>query len=133
MKSVHGLKLAAALAVIAAGELLVPALAQGATQQISVCVTKFEIQLVGTQYGQRYRAVTTFSGHPTFNYFSFTPGGPALQGMGQMAFDAFTHWRDFYEIIRAAAQAKVKLAITYDDASTVRPISRIGAQFDQPC
>jgi hypothetical protein len=125
------LKLAAGLLVVAASGSLLPPVAHGAPAQMSVCVTKFEFALVSTSSGQRYRAVTTFSGHPTFTFLSFTPGGPVVQGLGQMAFDAFTKWRDFYDTIRAAAQSKVTLVVKYDD--TTRSISSIAAQFDQPC
>jgi hypothetical protein len=127
----HRLRLAAVLVVIAARDLLVPAMAHSAPAQMSVCVTKFEFALVSTPSGQRYRAVTTFSGHPTFTFPSFTPGGPLVQGLGRMAFDSFTKWRDFYNTIRAAAQSKVKLAVGYDD--TIRLIGSIAAQFDQSC
>jgi hypothetical protein len=51
---------------------------------------------VSMSSGQRYRAVTTFSGHPTFTFLSFTPGDPVVQGLGQMAFDAFTHPASFH-------------------------------------
>jgi hypothetical protein len=120
-----------ALVAVAAAEALAPAAAQAAPAQMSVCVTKFELALLSTSSGQRYRAVTAFSGHPTFTFFSFTPGGPVVQGLGQMAYDAFTKWRDFYDTIRAAAQSKVKLTVGYDD--TTRSIGSIAAQFDQPC
>lgn len=124
-------RLAAALIVIAAGELLGPATAHSAPAQMSVCVTNFEFSLVNTSSGQRYRAVTTFSGHPTFTLLSFTPGGPALQGVGQMGYDSFVKWRDFYDTIRATAQSKVTLVVKYDDAT--RLITGIAAQFDRPC
>ena len=125
------LRLAVALVGLAAGELLAPATAHSAPAQMSVCVTRFEFALVSTSSGQRYRAITTFTGHPTFTFLSFTTGGPVLQGVGQMAFDSFTKWRDFYDTIRAAAQSKVRLAVSYDDAS--KAISSIAAQFDQTC
>jgi hypothetical protein len=131
MQKRHILRLAAALVAIAARELLVPGMAHSAPAQMSVCVTKVEFALVSTSSGQRYRAVTTFSGHPTFTFLSFTPGGPMVQAVGQMGYDSFTKWRDFYDTIRAAAQSKVKLALSYDD--TTRSISSIAAQFDQPC
>ncbi len=131
MQKRHILRLAAGLVVVAARELLVPGMAHSAPAQMSVCVTTFEFALVNTSSGQRYRAVTTFSGHPTFTFLSFTPGGPVVQGLGRMAFDAFTKWRDFYDAIRSAAQSKVKLVVNYDD--TTRSVSSIAAQFDQPC
>ena len=131
MQKGHVLRLATVLVVIAARELLVPTMAHSAPAQMSVCVTKFEFALVSTPSGQRYRAVTTFSGHPTFTFLSFTPGGPLVQGLGRMGFDSLTKWRDFYDTIRAAAQSKVKLAVNYDD--TTRLISSIAAQFDQTC
>ena len=131
MRKSHVLTLAATLLVMATIALLLPSAAQSAPAQMSVCVAKFELALVSTSSGQRYRAVTTFSGHPIFTFFSFTPGGPVVQGLGQMAYDAFTKWRDFYDTIRAAAQSKVKLTVNYDD--TTRSIGGIAAQFDQPC
>jgi hypothetical protein len=131
MQTRHMLRLAAALVVTGATELLLPAMAHSASAQMSVCVTKFEFALVSTPSGQRYRAVTTFSGHPTFTFLSFTPGGPVVQGLGQMGFDSFTKRRDFYDTIRAAAQSKVTLTVNYDD--TTRVISSIAAQFDQTC
>lgn len=115
MRRGHFPTLTAALIALTVSGLLVPATAQGAPAQMSVCVTKFDLQRVGTPSGQRYRAVTTFSGHPTFTFLSFTPGGPVLQGLGQMAFESFIQWRDFYEVIRAAAQSKVHLGVSYDD------------------
>jgi len=117
MQERHILRLAAALVIIAATE--------------SVCVTTFEFALVNTPSGQRYRAVTTFSGNPTFTFLSFTPGGPVVQGVGQMAYDSFTKWRDLHDTIRAAAQSKVKLVVNYDE--TTRSISSTAAQFDQTC
>jgi hypothetical protein len=131
MSSKSRLSLTVSLFALTACEFLAPPSARAATTQITACVTSFEIQIVNTSAGQRYRAVVRFAGTPTQNFFTFTPGGPVLQGTGQMAYDAFTKWRDFYELIRTTAQAKVKLAITFD--SSTGSISGIGAQYDQPC
>ena len=131
MPRIHALQLAAALVVVTSTGVLVPLAAHGAPRQMSVCVTKFEFVQVHTSAGLRYQVLATFSGHPTYTFLSFTTNGPTLQGTGQMTYEAFTRWRDFYDIIRTAATSKVKLTVAYDDATYL--IGGLAAQFDQAC